>query len=106
MSMIGDQERIGSQVLTSNHKWVALSDRILECRMLITPEDDGFVVTCLRLPGVVTQGDTIAESIDNMVDAFREAIRCYRDSEMAIPWQDVDIERPSGSVEKWILVNV
>lgn len=78
----------------------------LECRALLVPEDGGYVVHCLRLPGVVSQGDTVQEALANIEDAFREAIRSYRDAGDDIPWEDVDVERTNDCLERWILVNV
>lgn len=39
-------------------------------------EDGGYTVTVPALPGCVTEGDTIAESLENA----REAIECYLES--------------------------
>lgn len=78
-----------------------------ECRALFYPEGDGgYSAHALRLPGVATQGDTLQEAVENLRDAFREAMLAYREQEMQIPWEEIEIDRPKDSVEQWILVNV
>ena len=88
-------------------KWETIDPRAYQCRVLLIPEEEGgYSAHCLRLPGVVSEGETIEEAIGSIADAFREAIRCYWDSSVDVPWQDIEINRPRGSVERWILVNV
>jgi predicted RNase H-like HicB family nuclease len=41
---------------------------------LASDPDGGFVVTCLDLPEVITQGDTRREALDNAADALAEAV--------------------------------
>lgn len=83
-------------------------DDALECRMLICPEKaGGYSVHALGLPGVVSQGDTFDEAVANMTEAFQGAIAVYRESDQPIPWSDdAVLERPEGSVERWIRVHV
>lgn len=78
-----------------------------ECRVLLCPEPEGgFSAHALRLPGVVSEGETEQEALDNIAEAFRGAIAAYRQGGDAIPWETVEIERTKGSLERWILVNV
>lgn len=78
-----------------------------ECRAVICPEaEGGFSAFALRLPGVVSQGETISEALENIREAFRGAIVAYREQKMEIPWEDVEVDAPKDSVTKWILVNV
>lgn len=37
--------------------------------------DGGFVASCKELPGCMTQGETPAETIDNMMDALSAVLR-------------------------------
>jgi len=37
--------------------------------------DGGFVVSCKELPGCMTQGETPAEAVDNMMDALSAVLR-------------------------------
>jgi antitoxin HicB len=46
-----------------------------EFNVTLTPDaDGGFVVTCVDLPEVITQGDTRKEALDNAADALAEAV--------------------------------
>jgi predicted RNase H-like HicB family nuclease len=86
--------------------WEPLGDNVYECRVLLCPEEDGgYVAHALRLPGVVSQGETVEEALDNIRDAFRAAMSVYLESGN-VPWSDLEIDRPAGWIEKWILVDV
>ncbi|HEY2415741.1 MAG TPA: type II toxin-antitoxin system HicB family antitoxin [Pirellulaceae bacterium] len=81
--------------------------KVFECRVLICPEEDGgFSAHALKLPGVVSQGDTPEEAAERIGDAFRETLLVYQESGESIPWEQVVIDRPKGSIERWILVHV
>ena len=46
-------------------------------QIILTPEDDGYVVTVPSLPGCVTQGDTIEEAIamaKEAIELFNETL--------------------------------
>jgi predicted RNase H-like HicB family nuclease len=78
-----------------------------ECRAILCPErDGGYSIHALRLPGVVSYGDTEADAMKNITEAFQGALESYLESGDPIPWADIDIDRPQGSKERWILVNV
>jgi|AP95_1055475.scaffolds.fasta_scaffold219687_1 predicted RNase H-like HicB family nuclease len=79
---------------------------VYECRVLICPEDDGgFSSHAVRLPGVVSQGETEADALAGIAEAFRGALRVYRDLGEDVPWGDAEIENSSAK-ERWILVDV
>jgi antitoxin HicB len=101
-------ERLGSTItLDDSPEWHFFTDSTYQCRVLLCPDENGgFTAHALRLPGVVSEGDSLEEAIANITDAFRESIRVYRDCKADIPWEDIDYDRPQGSVERWILVNV
>ena len=87
--------------------WEPLAENTYECRVLLCPEKDGgYSAHALRLPGVVSQGESEAGALDNIRDAFRAAISVYREQGEAIPWTNLEMDRPKGSIERWILVNV
>jgi predicted RNase H-like HicB family nuclease len=87
--------------------WEELPKNTYECRVLLCPEEDGgYSAQALRLPGVVSQGESVAEALENIADAFRGAVFVYLEESMAIPWTSLEIDRPKGSIERWILVNV
>jgi predicted RNase H-like HicB family nuclease len=84
-----------------------LDANVYECRVLLCAEaEGGYSVHALRLPGVVSQGETLEEALDNIADAFRGAVSVYLEEDQTIPWTTVEIDRPAGSIERWILVNV
>jgi predicted RNase H-like HicB family nuclease len=101
-------DRSGSSDLKiiSEYTLEHFGDSAYECRLLLCPEDGGFSAHALNLPGVVSEGDTLDEAIENIKDAFRETILSYRDDARAIPWANVEIEEPEGSIKRWIIVNV
>jgi predicted RNase H-like HicB family nuclease len=107
MSTACDETRFGSDVINLQSAWEPLGERTYECRALICPEaEGGFSAHAVRLPGVVSQGETPEEALSNILDAFKEAIQCYLESDGSIPWETITIDRPSGCMERWILVNV
>jgi antitoxin HicB len=81
--------------------------RAFEVRVLLIPEEGGgYSAHALRLPGVVSEGETIKEALTNIEDAFRASIETYEEAGGPIPWGDADVERTPKSIERWILVNV
>ncbi|NQU20083.1 MAG: type II toxin-antitoxin system HicB family antitoxin [Candidatus Nealsonbacteria bacterium] len=78
-----------------------------ECRVVVCPEEEGgYSAHALRLPGVISQGDSVEEALCNIEDAFRETVVSYREDNLDVPWAPVDVDRPAGSIERWTLVNV
>jgi len=101
------ETRFGANVFDPQCQWQPLSDGTYECRVLLCPEAvGGFSAHAMRLPGVVSQGETEAEALENIADAFQATIQSYLESSGSIPWQTVTVDRPAGCVERWILVNV
>ena len=106
--LIEEPTRFGSpsKVLDAT-AWEPLGDNVFECHVLLCPEvEGGYSAHALRLPGVATQGDTIDEALENIKEAFRGAISVYREANEQIPWEGITIDRPAGSLERWILVDV
>jgi len=88
-------------------EWKPLAENTYECRVLLCPEEGGgYSAHAVRLPGVVSQGESVAEALENIAEAFQGAISVYREQGGVIPWTNLQIDRPKGSIEKWILVNV
>ncbi len=88
-------------------EWHEFNENTYQCRVLLCPEEGGgYSAHALRLPGVVSQGESVQEALVNITDAFQGAISVYQEEGVEIPWTDVDLDRPKGSVERWILVNV
>lgn len=79
----------------------------LECRALVCPEEEGgYSVHCMNLPGVISQGETLEEAIENISDAFRETVLYYRGANETIPWGEVNVPPVAGSKEERIIVSV
>ncbi len=72
---------------------------------LTEEEEGGYSSYAARLPGVVSQGETIAEALRNTEDAFRAAIGCYREHGEAIPWQELPPRSPD-EIERRVVVDV
>jgi predicted RNase H-like HicB family nuclease len=101
-------ERRGDEVARlSTLRWDDFAQKtVLECRVLLCPEDSGYSIHALDLPGVVSQGKTVKESLENIIDAFEGSIASYKDSGMPIPWGPVVVEcAPKDSRELRVLVN-
>ena len=55
----------------------------------ISPDEHGgFWVTVSRLPGCVSQGDTIEEAKSNIAEALRGLVEFYHDNGLDVPWSD------------------
>jgi predicted RNase H-like HicB family nuclease len=81
---------------------------VYECRVLLCPEAQcgGYSIHALDLHGVVSQGETVNEAIDRIIDAYIGAIASYTDSANPIPWGPVTVEEaPKESRELRIRVN-
>ena len=72
---------------------------------LTEEEEGGYSSYAARLPGVVSQGETIAEALRNTEDAFRAAVACYRERGEAIPWQELSPKSPD-EIERRVVVDV
>lgn len=44
-------------------------------RVVLTPSDEGFAVSCPGLPGCWSQGTTEQEALENIQDAIREYLQ-------------------------------
>ena len=44
--------------------------------------DGGWVAECLELPGIMSQGETEAEALNNLVDAITEALNAKMMSQL------------------------
>ena len=76
-----------------------------ECRVLLVPEDaGGFSAHATQLPGLVSQGESEEEALENIREAFRGVASVYQETGR-IPWSPVEMERSKDSLERWILVD-
>ena len=54
--------------------------------VILTPQPEGgYTVTCDELPELVTEGDSVDESLDNVVDAFAATLELYEDLARSLP---------------------
>ncbi len=99
--------RKGIPAKAEHVKWIEGLTNAFQCRVLLTPEEDGtYSAHALRLPGVASQGDTFEEALDNIYEAFQAAIQVYLEAGAGIPWADAEVDRAKDSDELWIVVNV
>lgn len=104
--MFATDDRRASNAITLTPTWENFDhETAFQCHVILWPEDEGgYSAHCANLIGVVSQGDTIAEAMDNIADAFKETLAYYRDAGERVPWGKVEAERPSGYLERRILV--
>ena len=58
----------------------------MEYTVVLTPaEEGGFIVEVPAFPEIVTQGDTLAESLDNAREAIELAVAVYKERGRLIP---------------------
>lgn len=77
--------------------WERLEERqLLVCKAVIIrdAETDTYTALAVRLPGCISQGDTIEEAVDNIREAFIGAIETYKELNQEIPWGDVEYSEP------------
>jgi len=54
--------------------------------LLLTPQaEGGYTVTSPILPGLVTEGDSLAQALENVQDALRATLELYEDTGKAVP---------------------
>lgn len=60
-----------------------------EVNFILDPEgeDDGYIASCKELAGVLSQGDTASEALENIKDAFCLVVKSYQDDGKTIPWR-------------------
>lgn len=73
--------------------------KVLQCRALFfaDPQGDGYTAIARNLPGVVSEGDNLAEAIANITDAFTESVLSYVEHGERVPWGD-SLEIMEGAV--------
>ncbi len=58
----------------------------LRINILLEPEDKGFSASVQQLPGVISQGDTVIETLENILEAFAASLAVYRKIGKPVPW--------------------
>lgn len=86
-------------------EWIVGVDAF-ECRVFLEPEEDGgYSVYAPSLPGLASQGETEAEAIANITEAFQGTLAVYKEGGQEVPWLSEPIARPQEAKERWIVVN-
>ena len=68
--------------------------------LLLTPQaEGGYTVTSPLLPELVTEGDSIAEALENVKDALAAVIEIYQDQGRPLP-QNTQI--PDANSPVWL----
>ncbi len=75
------------------------------CRVHLIPDDEsGFTAYSATLPGVVSEGETEAEALANVAEAFEGTIRSYRSHGERIPWLDVPRQPEPAELVRFVVV--
>ena len=53
--------------------------------VLTTQEEGGYTVTSPALPGLVTEGDSLEQALENVRDALRATLELYEDTDRPVP---------------------
>ena len=72
--------------------------------VILTPQPEGgYTVTCDELPGLVTEGDSVEEALENVEDAFVTTLELYEDLGHSLPEgiQISDEEMPTAITSFW-----
>ncbi len=55
--------------------------------LILTPQEEGgYTVTSPVLPGLVTEGDSLEEALENVEDALRATLELYEDTRRPVPF--------------------
>lgn len=81
----------------SNLSWKNLSTEncyVCKASLIRDPETGSYTILANRLPGCISEGETIEEAVQNIKDAFAGCVASYVQNQATIPWEDVEIEDP------------
>ena len=67
--------------------------------------EGGYTVTSPLLPELITEGDTVAEALANVDDAFAAVVEIYQDRGRPLP-SGIYLDDTSGPVNLEAIVNV
>lgn len=108
--MTGSLKLVGASQkhhLVQEGEWHAPEGKTYRCQVYLTPEPEGsgYSVIAATLPGVADQGDTEAEALENIKDAFKGVLAVYEESGEAVPWLPEPRVPEQGGVVRWVIVN-
>ncbi len=91
--------------ITDGTAWAKPESRF-SCKVFVLEEDSEYSVFAADLPGVVSQGDTINDALENIREALEGALAEYLDDGGTVPWSAESMEKPRGAIEFRLTVNV
>lgn len=82
--------------------------KAVSCHAVFYPDKDGgYTVIARNLAGVVSEGESIREATDNILEAFKGALESYAACGLKVPWRDTLPEDDMGfELEKHLLVEI
>jgi predicted RNase H-like HicB family nuclease len=81
--------------------------RRLEREVRLVSDDHGFYGYVPQLPGVVTQGNSLEETLSRIVEALEGAVSLYVQEGEGIPWIPATYEEgDDDGVSRWVVVDV
>lgn len=101
-----NNRRGSDDVPVTINRWQALANSFSFDVAIISEKDGGFSAIATRYPGIVSQGDTFDEALDNIKEALAAAIESSLARGQLLPakanWMDV----PPGSKRRRVSINV
>ena len=74
--------------------------------LILEPQPEGgYTVTSPLLPELITEGDTIAECLVNVEDAFAAVVEIYEDEERPLPL-GIRVDNPEGTLSVEAVISV
>ena len=97
---------VASDECTMQAEWSKYDGGVYRCEVRLHPETHGgFSAYVPELPGVVSEGNTEREALDNIREALAAAIESYRAENQDIPWDKTERPSESNDIERWVTVN-
>lgn len=85
----------------------ATTDRLIRLTIHLEQQPEGgYTATAPQLPGLVTEGDTVAEAMTNVEDALAALLELYEDMGKEIPSDLIVAERDMRRISHEALIAV
>ncbi|MYD50542.1 MAG: type II toxin-antitoxin system HicB family antitoxin [Dehalococcoidia bacterium] len=85
----------------------ATSDRLIRLTIQLEQQPErGYTATAPQLPGLVTEGDTVAEAMANVEDALVALLELYEDTGKEIPNDLIVDEKDKRRISHQALIAV
>lgn len=80
---------------------------VFDCHVILCRSPEGeYVARSSRLAGVTGRGPTERAALQEVVAAFKQAVRQYVASGRPIPWRDPPEQPQPGESQRWIPVHL